>query len=235
MILHSPNRDDRSEEASITMLVLHYTGMKTAQEAIDRLCDREAKVSAHYVVDEDGSTYQLVPEEDRAWHAGKSHWRGHERINDWSIGIEIVNPGHEFGYRPFPDAQMHAVKDLSLAIIKRHHIAARNVIAHSDIAPDRKEDPGELFDWAWLAECGVGLWPGVTPDKREGWESTPDSIRVLQIRLKTYGYGVEATGELDDTTMQVITAFQRHFRQNLLTGMWDGDCDWRLNRLLELA
>jgi N-acetylmuramoyl-L-alanine amidase len=233
--LHSPNRDDRAEHASITMLVLHYTGMQSAQEAIDRLCDRTAQVSAHYVVDEDGSIYQLVPEEDRAWHAGKSHWRGHERINDWSVGIEIVNPGHEFGYRPFPDSQMQALKDLSLGIIARHGIAARNVVGHSDIAPDRKEDPGELFDWAWLSECGVGLWPGITPEQRGGWEGSPQAIRELQEKLATYGYGITATGEMDATTIAVITAFQRHFRQGILTGMWDGDCEWRLNTLLVMA
>ena len=154
----SPNFDSRDGQA-IDMLVLHYTGMPTAREALDRLCDAQAKVSAHYVVDEDGTIYQLVAEENRAWHAGVSAWRGHSNINQRSIGIEIVNRGHEFGYHPFPGEQMKSVATMCKGIVSRHAIPKRNVVGHSDVAPARKEDPGELFDWEGLAAQGIGLWP----------------------------------------------------------------------------
>jgi N-acetylmuramoyl-L-alanine amidase len=155
----SPNHEARPEGAVIDTLVLHYTGMRSGAEAIARLCDPAAKVSAHYVVEEDGAVFRLVAEERRAAHAGISHWRGRSALNGNSIGIEIVNPGHEWGYRPFPALQMAAVCDLCLEIMGRHPIDPRNVVAHSDIAPDRKQDPGELFDWQGLAANGVGLWP----------------------------------------------------------------------------
>jgi N-acetylmuramoyl-L-alanine amidase len=157
--LPSPNADTRP--AGIDMLILHYTGMQTAQAAIDRLRDPQARVSSHYVIDEDGTIYRLVPESLRAYHAGLSYWRGRRALNDVSIGIEIVNPGHEWGYRPFPAAQMRAVEALCRDILARHPIPARNVVGHSDVAPDRKQDPGELFDWRGLAEAGIGLWPGM--------------------------------------------------------------------------
>ena len=157
MILRpSPNFDARA--GAVDFLVLHYTGMQSCEAAVARLCDPVAKVSSHYVVDEDGTTYALVGEEKRAWHAGVSYWRGVRGLNDRSIGIEIVNPGHEFGYRAFAEAQMAAVLELSRGIIARHGIEARNVVGHSDIAPDRKQDPGELFEWKWLAGNGVGVW-----------------------------------------------------------------------------
>ncbi len=141
------------------MLVLHYTGMQTAAAALARLCDPAAKVSSHYLVDEDGAVHALVEEQNRAWHAGVSFWRGATGLNDRSIGIEIVNPGHEFGYRPFPPVQMRAVRALCHGILARWPgIVARNVVAHSDIAPNRKQDPGELFDWRGLAQAGIGLW-----------------------------------------------------------------------------
>src|SRR5579875_1706400 len=155
----SPNQDDRPPGTPIDILLLHYTGMRSAAEAIDRLRDPVARVSSHYVVEEDGQIWRLVPEERRAFHAGVSHWRGHETLNGRCIGIEIVNPGHEWGYRPFPALQMAAVCDLCLEILGRHPIPARNVVGHSDVAPDRKQDPGELFDWQGLAANGVGLWP----------------------------------------------------------------------------
>ncbi len=155
----SPNHDGRPPGAPIDTLVLHYTGMASAAAAIDRLCDPAARVSSHYVVEEGGLVWSLVPETRRAWHAGVSFWRGHRDLNDRSIGIEIVNPGHEWGYRPFPALQMAAVCDLCLDILARHPIPARNVVGHSDVAPDRKQDPGELFDWEGLARNGVGLWP----------------------------------------------------------------------------
>jgi N-acetylmuramoyl-L-alanine amidase len=154
----SPNHDERPSGTPVDMLVLHYTGMQSGAAALARLRDPAARVSAHYLVEEDGAVFALVPEERRAWHAGVSHWRGQDGLNRRSIGIEIVNPGHEWGYRDFPALQMAAVCDLCLEILARHPIPARNVVAHSDIAPDRKQDPGELFDWAGLAANGVGLW-----------------------------------------------------------------------------
>jgi len=157
--LPCPNQDDRPDGTPIDMLILHYTCMRGAWEAIDRLCDPAAGVSSHYVVDEDGAVLRLVPEERRAWHAGASYWRGRSDLNGRSIGIEVVNPGHDWGYRDFPALQMAALCDLCLEVLSRHPIPGRNVVGHSDVAPDRKQDPGELFDWRGLAANGVGLWP----------------------------------------------------------------------------
>ena len=160
------------------MLVLHYTGMPSAAAALARLCDPGAKVSAHYLVDEDGTVQALVAEQNRAWHAGVSFWRGATGLNDRSIGIEIVNPGHEFGYRPFPPAQMQAVRELCRGILARWPIPARNVVAHSDIAPNRKQDPGELFDWRGLAAAGIGLWTDLLrPPGELGGGSGGDRLR----------------------------------------------------------
>lgn len=203
----SPNFDDRNTD--ITMLVLHYTGMKTAKEALDRLCDPTAKVSAHYMIDEDGTMYQLVSEQHRAWHAGKSFWRGLTNINAASIGIELVNPGHEFGYRPFPEQQMQSLIDLSQQILNRHPIPARNVVGHSDIAPARKTDPGELFNWNQLANHGIGLWPDHPPVIARSESDV--AISHLQKDLSTYGYDIPQSGDLCDKTKTVITAFHRHF------------------------
>ncbi len=238
--LVSPNADARSFTYPIDTLVLHYTGMQTAEDAIARLCDRNAKVSAHYVVDEDGLIFQLVPEEDRAWHAGVSHWRGRDGINDASIGVEIVNPGHEFGYRPFTEIQMQRVVELCQDILEHHAIPARNVVAHSDIAPERKEDPGEYFDWQRLADAGVGLWPGAyQPHLRQHillspWDSG-EEVEHLQQRLQDYGYGIDITGEYDPLTAKVVVAFQRHFRPVHLDECWDAECDARLEELLRMA
>ncbi len=213
--LPSPNYDSRDGHA-IDMLVLHYTGMVSAKAALDRLCDPASKVSAHYVVDEDGTVYALVDEPSRAWHAGVSSWRRHTNINQRSIGIEIVNPGHEFGYRPFPQIQMEAVAALCKNILSRHNIPARNVVGHSDVAPSRKEDPGELFDWKWLAQQGVGLWPGI--------HSGAANCELLT----AYGYD---TSHMAKT----IVSFQRHYRQNLITGQWDKECAALLASLLQLV
>jgi N-acetylmuramoyl-L-alanine amidase len=202
----SPNRDARpGGPGSVDMLMLHYTGMLSAQAAIDRLRDPAAKVSSHYVVDEDGSVVLLVPEEQRAFHAGVSFWRGRRVLNDCSIGIEIVNPGHEWGYRPFPEVQMAAVRALCLGILARHAIPAWNVVGHSDVAPNRKQDPGELFDWAGLAAAGIGFWPpaGAKP-AADAWEA-----------LRTIGYSDEFGLDV------VLTAFQRRFLQNGVSGMLD--------------
>ena len=203
------------------MLVMHYTGMPTARSAIELLKSPQAKVSAHYVVDEDGTIYNLVPEAMRAWHAGISCWRGQRQLNDASIGIEIVNPGHEWGYRPFPAAQMCAVLELAQGVIARHSIEKRDVVAHSDIAPNRKQDPGELFDWPWLAERGVGLWTE---------EFAPPGD--LREDLSTIGYDI-GLAEKD-----VILAFQRHFLRNHLSGLADMPTAKRasaLRRLIDAA
>jgi N-acetylmuramoyl-L-alanine amidase len=222
----SANFDSRNGDAP-TLLIMHYTGMESGEAAMARLCDRTAKVSSHYVVEEDGRIFQLVDEAYRAWHAGVSSWRGLTNLNGHSIGIEIVNPGHEYGYRAFPSVQMHAVLWLSQAIIARHAISARNIVGHSDIAPIRKIDPGELFAWEWLAENGVGQpvpHIDINPYSAQLW--TGDSgmaVRSLQQRLKSYGYGIEVTGVYDTQTEITVSAFQRHFRRSLVTGIADAE------------
>jgi N-acetylmuramoyl-L-alanine amidase len=199
----SPNFDARPGE--VDMLVLHYTGMQSAGAALARLCDAAAKVSAHYLVDEDGTVHALVEERHRAWHAGVSFWRGATGLNDRSIGIEIVNPGHEFGYRPFPPAQMQAVQALCHGILARWPgIEARNVVAHSDIAPNRKQDPGELFDWRGLAAAGIGLW--------SDFFGAPGDLGA---DLAAIGY------DMNLAEADVIIAFQRHFLPDHLTGVAD--------------
>jgi N-acetylmuramoyl-L-alanine amidase len=211
----SPNHDDRGD-VPIDMLVLHYTGMQTAEAALDRLCDPAAKVSAHYTVDEAGTIYAHVPEARRAWHAGISFWAGVTDVNARSIGIELVNPGHEFGYRVFAEAQIAALITLCHGILSRHPIPAARVLGHSDVAPARKEDPGELFPWAGLAKEGIGLWPD--------WIESDLGPQLLT----RYGYDPDAP--LD----AVITAFQRHFRPQKLDGKWDGECAGILSGLLRL-
>jgi N-acetylmuramoyl-L-alanine amidase len=210
----SPNHDARPENAVIDMLVLHYTGMASADVALDRLCDPAAKVSAHYTIDRDGTVYAMVPESRRAWHAGVSHWAGASDINSRSIGIELVNPGHEFGYQPFPAAQIGALTTLCHSILMRHPIPSSRVLGHSDVAPARKTDPGELFPWGALAASGIGLWP----DKGNGVAEEDDLIR--------YGYDPAAPRGA------VITAFQRHFRPQNLSGTWDSECSAVLAGLL---
>jgi N-acetylmuramoyl-L-alanine amidase len=223
----SPNVDDRPPGCAIDALILHYTGMPTAAAALDRLCDPAARVSAHYLIDEDGSVVQLVPEERRAWHAGASVWQGRAGLNDCSIGIELVNPGHEWGYRPFPDVQYRACVDLCLAIPARWPIPARRVLAHSDVAPERKQDPGELFDWARLAAAGVGLWP-------QSGSGAARPVDRLQAELARFGYAMAETGHLDDATRTVIAAFQRHFRPDRVDGVPDQATFARLDGLLAL-
>ena len=229
----SPNFDERS--SAIDMLILHYTGMKTGVEAIARLCDPEAKVSAHYVVEEDGKVFALVPEEKRAWHAGVSQWRGKEGLNDCAIGIEIVNPGHEFGYRPFPLVQMQSVVKLCKETITRHAIPARNVVGHSDVAPSRKEDPGELFDWALLAKENVGLWPEISSGSQKVLHEIGErneSVMELQRNLAEYGYAITIDGTFGTKTEFVVKAFQRHFIPGTLSGCWTEQCEAVLQALL---
>jgi len=217
----SPNHDERLEPVDI--LVMHYTGMTSGRAAIDRLCDPASRVSCHYVVEEDGTVWRLVPEARRAWHAGLSFWRRHDLLNGRSIGIEIVNPGHEWGYRPFPEAQMAAVRDLALGILSRHPIPARNVVAHSDIAPDRKEDPGELFDWPGLAAAGIGLWPD--------FSSMPTGIADaagLRADLAFIGYPVPPESAGPEAFATVLRAFQRHWRPSVVTGLADAETAGRI-------
>ncbi len=219
----SPNHGPRAPDARAELLILHYTGMPTAAHALDRLCDPAAQVSAHYTVDEDGTVYAHVPEDRRAWHAGLSHWRGLGDVNSRSIGVEIVNPGHEFGYRPFPAAQMAAVTALCQEIIDRHAIAAADVLGHSDVAPARKEDPGELFDWPGLAAQGIGLWPDPTDaDVQPGDETlSTDAVAAL---LARYGYNAAEP--------RALLSFQRHFHPAVLTGRPDAETIRRLRALL---
>jgi N-acetylmuramoyl-L-alanine amidase len=218
---------------------MHYTGMPTAEEALARLCDEQAKVSAHYLVDEDGTVHALVDEKDCAWHAGLSYWRGQRNVNPVSIGIEIVNPGHEWGYRAFPEAQMKALAALSVDITQRHKIAPRDVIAHSDVAPQRKEDPGELFNWAWLARNGVGRWPGKRGRGEEKGRilkqgDTGETVLKIQSDLAEYGYEVPHNGLFDEETHKVVIAFQRHFRPSDIRGIWDEGCEAALAGLLSM-
>jgi len=218
----SPNHDARAG-ALVDILVLHYTGMKTAAEALARLCDPKAKVSAHYTVDEDGRVYVHVPEDARAWHAGVSHWAGAPDVNTRSIGIEIVNPGHEFGYREFAAPQIAALIDLAQGILERHAIPAHRVLGHSDVAPARKLDPGELFPWKHLAEFGVGLWPAV----KERLSAPFDEA------LRFFGYGFEP--EADVSFEKAVEAFQRHFRPARIDGRADAECEAILAALLAQA
>jgi N-acetylmuramoyl-L-alanine amidase len=229
----SSNQDDRPNGTNVDTIVLHYTGMKTASAAIARLRDPAARVSSHYVIEEDGKVWQLVPEARRAWHAGISFWRGRTGLNDTSVGIEIVNPGHEHGYRDFPVLQLAAVCDLCLSILSRHAVPARNVVGHSDIAPERKEDPGERFDWASLAHEGVGLWPWEAPDLGTG-DSVRDaaSLRDVRAALADIGYRVAPEGALDPALATVLRAFQRHWRPEAVTGQADAGT---LARLLAVA
>jgi N-acetylmuramoyl-L-alanine amidase len=214
----SPNHAQRAEPAGVDMLVLHYTGMKTAGEAIERLCDPEARVSAHYVIEENGAIWRLVPEALQAFHAGRSCWAGSSNLNEVSIGIEIVNPGHEWGYHPFPEEQMVALERLSGALLSRFPIPPHRVVGHSDIAPDRKSDPGELFDWPRLARAGIGTWPepatGLAHRRGRGVGVVERAGALAD--LAAIGYCVTAGAET-----AVVTAFQRRFRPE----RWDGRLD----------
>lgn len=243
----SPNHGARSLGARVDMVVIHYTGMETAEAALERMCDADAKVSAHYMIGEDGTVWRLVADRDRAWHAGKSRWAGASNINDISIGIELVNPGHEFGYRPFAPAQMAALIDLGREIVARHRIPPARVLGHSDVAPGRKQDPGELFDWPALAEAGLGLWPGDAPADtaqgggKAGAETGPEpgtsdlAIAATQRHMCEFGYDIAITGTLDPASRKVVAAFQRHFRPALIDGAIDAETAWLIRALCRLA
>ena len=231
----SPNFNERTVPPD--MLVLHYTGMTSGPEALARLCDEQSKVSSHYLVEEDGRVFRLVPEERRAWHAGVSFWKGESDINGRSIGIEIVNPGHEFGYRPFPAAQIGAVIELVADIRTRWNIEDSRILGHSDVAPGRKIDPGELFPWKQLAQAGHGLW--VEPDAAPGLALSEGEegagVFALQAGFTRLGYDCAPSGKYDAQTTSVVQAFQRHWRQEQVDGVADGMTRARLIALLRAA
>ena len=231
----SPNFGPRRDGKPADMILLHYTGMETGDAAFRWLCDTASQVSSHYLVFEDGRTLQLVSEKDRAWHAGKSVWQGETDVNSRSIGIEIVNPGHEFGPADFPMAQVSSVISLCRDIVSRHRIAAERVLAHSDVAPGRKRDPGERFPWADLHAGGVGHWVDPAPIRggrflTEGERGEP--IEALQSMLALYGYGIDINGVFDSRMQSVVEAFQRHFRPEQVDGVADQSTIQTLHRLL---
>jgi N-acetylmuramoyl-L-alanine amidase len=234
-VMVSPNHEARIGVARPDILLLHYTGMKSTQAALERLCDPGPRVSSHYLVFEDGRILQLVPEARRAYHAGASSWEGTSDINSRSIGIEIGNQGHDFGCPEFPDPQIAAVIGLCRDIISRTSIAARRVLAHSDVAPERKRDPGEGFPWRRLAKAGVGLW--VEPEPiADGATLRPgdrgEDVATLQQALADYGYGVPVSGSYDTATEIVVTAFQRHFRPARVDGIADASTVRTLTKLI---
>ncbi|GGE42205.1 N-acetylmuramoyl-L-alanine amidase [Agaricicola taiwanensis] len=231
----SPNHDARPEGQEIDILLLHYTGMASAEAAIERLTSPDSKVSCHYLVHEDGCVVQMVPESRRAWHAGLGSWAGDSDINARSVGIEIVNPGHEFGYRPFPDAQIQSVILLGKDICARHGIPPERVLAHSDTAPRRKQDPGELFPWDALAVAGLGHWVEPAPISGGRFLSEGDRgepVEALQAMLALYGYAMDINGHFDGATRSIVEAFQRHFRPARVDGIADGSTVTTLRNLL---
>ena len=232
----SPNFEPRRGSARPSILLLHYTGVASAAKAIDWLSRPESKVSAHYVVDEAGRITQLVAEAMRAWHAGLAVWAGESDINSTSIGIEIHNPGHELGYPDFPEPQLSAVEALCRDIIARHDVRPERVLAHSDVAPTRKKDPGERFPWPRLARAGIGHWVAPEPLNRADPGIASDAagplVAAVQSLLARYGYGIEATGGFDPKTEFVVTAFQRHFRPERVDGRIDQSTVTTLERLI---
>ena len=231
----SPNHEPRRDGRQIDMLILHYTGMESAEAALDWLTRQESEVSCHYLVDEQGRIAQIVAESERAWHAGQSRWAGETDINSCSIGIEIHNPGHDFDYPDFPDAEMRAVEALCRDIMSRHAIPPHRVLAHSDVAPGRKRDPGEKFDWRRLARAGIGLWVPPAPvedDQGLGPGDEGTKVEALQRDLLAYGYGVEVTTTYGTGLEKVVEAFQRHFRTARIDGRADASTLDTLARLL---
>jgi len=221
--LASPNHGARLRGPT-DALILHYTGMPTGEAALDLLTTAQGGVSSHYFVWEDGRIWQLAPENARAWHAGASFWAGETDMNSRSIGIEIVNPGHDGGCPPYPEKQIAAVIALCQDVCARLKIPANRVLAHSDVAPARKIDPGEFFPWRRLHAAGVGLW--VEPGRlRRGPTYAPGAlgppVAALQAMLAAFGYGVDVTGVYDDATRDVVAAFQRHFRPEKVDGIAD--------------
>jgi N-acetylmuramoyl-L-alanine amidase len=232
----SPNFGERRDGVQPDMIVLHYTGMPDAKEAVRRLCSPGTEVSAHYVVLENGDVIQCVREIERAWHAGTSAWVGETDINSRSIGIEIANPGHDWGYPDFPARQIAALITLCRGIMMRRSIPAHRVLGHSDVAPGRKKDPGEKLPWDLLAHSGVGHWVKPAPvvdGPRLLPGSSGDDVRALQSALASYGYDLAPTGLYDAATTDVVTAFQRHFRPQRVDGIADHSTVMTLRSLLE--
>jgi N-acetylmuramoyl-L-alanine amidase len=228
----SPNFGVRTGPPDI--LVIHYTGMQTADAALARLRDPGAQVSSHYMIDEDGRIFRLVPEERRAHHAGVSFWKGERDVNSRSVGIELVNPGDEFGYRPFPDAQIEALLTLIPAIRSRWSIPNGNIVGHSDVAPERKIDPDFLFPWKRLAEAGHGLWaePPPAPGETVGEGESGAAVFALQAGLTRLGYDCAPTGTFDARTALIVKTFQRHWRPAQVDGLADGETRARLIAVL---
>ena len=233
----SPNFGQRRDAAKPSLILLHYTGMESGQAAEDWLCAAESQVSSHYIVHEDARIVQMVPEDARAWHAGASFWRGMTDINSTSIGIEIVNGGHAFGSPPFADVQIQAVIALCESIMERHRIVPAAVVAHSDVAPGRKSDPGEQFPWADLAQGGVALWTEPSPIRggrffAQGDQGEP--VAALQAMLALYGFDNPADGAFDARTKDQIAAFQSRHRPSQVDGIADQSTIETLHRFLQL-
>ena len=231
----SPNHGERKDNRAPDSIILHYTGMETGEAALARLCDPAAEVSCHYVIGEDGAILQLVPEVRRAWHAGKSYWAGERDMNSVSIGIELMNGVHDFGTPAYPEAQIAALVALCQDIGSRHTIPATHILAHSDVAPFRKRDPGELFPWAQLAEAGVGHYvvphpQGTDAPLKRG--SSGEKVEGLQGMLAIYGYDISVTGLYGKKTEVIVAAFQRHFRPGLVDGKADCSTVATLKELL---
>lgn len=235
----SPNIEPRKEGFTPSILVLHYTGLPTVERALDVLSRPDCKVSCHYVIDEAGRILQMVAEDKRAWHAGVSYWAGECDINSASIGIEIQNPGHMLGYPDFPPVQMAAVSALCRDITERHGMAPERVLAHSDVAPGRKIDPGEKFDWAWLATQGVGRWVAPAPldqdDACDALAASAEDVAAARALLHAYGYKTDLKGAFDLDLKTVLRAFQLHFRPALTDGRLDGSTLDTLSRLARPA
>jgi N-acetylmuramoyl-L-alanine amidase len=235
-VVPSPNFGERKDGRRPDMIVLHYTGMADANAALERLTSRVSQVSSHYFVFEDGRIVQLVQENRRAWHAGASAWAGELDINSCSVGIEIANPGHDYGYPNFPARQIAAVTALCRSILTRYSVAAERVLAHSDVAPGRKRDPGEKFPWRTLHDSGIGHWVMPAPITESGPLLTlgdrGESVAALQNSLRNYGYALAATNTYDSETHDVVAAFQRHFRPARVDGLADASTCKTLHDLL---
>lgn len=231
----SPNFGPRRDNMRPDCLILHYTGMETGEAAEAWLCAPQSEVSSHYLVHEDGCIVQMVREADRAWHAGRGSWKGRCDVNSFSIGIEIVNAGPLCGFPPFPDGQIEAVAALARDICTRWGIVPERVLAHSDVAPGRKADPGERFPWARMAELGVGHFVPPAPIRGGRFLTAGDAgqpVEALQSMLSFYGYGLEINGLFDEATRVAVEAFQRHFRPGLVDGVADRSTVETLHRLL---
>ncbi|HKM87639.1 MAG TPA: N-acetylmuramoyl-L-alanine amidase [Xanthobacteraceae bacterium] len=235
-VMPSPNHGERIDGRRPDMTVLHYTGMPDAAAALERLRTPASQVSAHYFVFEDGRVIQLVQESRRAWHAGTASWAGETDINSCSIGIEIANPGHEYGYPDFPKRQIAAVTALCRGILTRNTIPAVRVLAHSDVAPARKQDPGEKFPWRTLHESGVGNWvrpAEITDGALLALGDHGDAVAAMQTSLSEYGYGIAVNGNYDSAMHEVVAAFQRHFRPERVDGVSDASTRSTLQDLLD--